>query len=586
MLMKSVAGLFKYFQPYRLIVLLGPLFMCLEVGMDLIQPTIMQKIIDNGIASEDDGYVLMMGLFMFGAALLGLIGGIGSSIFSTRAAVHFATDLRKDVFRKIDYFSGPNMDKFGAGKLITIMTNDITAVQQAAMMTLRIFVRGPIMFIGSIVIVYLTARELFPILLVIVPILVVLIILFTIKAGSLFGLVQKAIDRVNTKTQEHLAGVRVVKAYGTEEYEMKQFSQVNESLTKVNIRADLTIMGLMPILQFIVNMGIVFAVWMGAIKLDGGSMEVGVIIAFVNYLTIILNSLMTSSSVLMQITRAFPSAGRIKDVLDTKEDMAEAEMPVSISRRKGEIEFKNVSFSYSRNGEHVLSNVSVHVKEGETLGIIGATGSGKSTFAKLIPRLYDVEEGQILLNGTDIRDLSFEELRDSIGFITQKNMLFSGAIRNNLKMGKGSASEEEMISALEDAQALPFVRNLDGMLDYELTQGATNLSGGQRQRLSIARALVRKPAVLVIDDATSAVDAISEANIQAALKKHYAESTKIIISSKISSVKEANQILVLDDGKEAGLGTHKELLESNELYQEICRIQGIKEGETYESARK
>ena len=261
-------------------------------------------------------------------------------------------------------------------------------------------------------------------------------------------------------------------------------------------------------------------------------------------------------------------------------------MPVSIPRRKGEIEFKNVSFSYSRNGEHVLSNVSVHVKEGETLGIIGATGSGRSTFAKLIPRLYDVEEGQILLNGIDIRDLSFEELRDSIGFITQKNMLFSGAIQNNIKMGKSDASEEEMLSTLDDAQALPFVRNLDGMLDYELTQGATNLSGGQRQRLSIARALVRKPAILVIDDATSAVDAISEANIQAALKKHYAESTKIIISSKISSVKEANQILVLDDGKEAGSGTHKELLASNELYQEICRIQGIKEGETYEQARK
>ena len=584
--MKSVVGLFTYFRPYRFIVLLGPLFMCLEVGMDLIQPTIMQKIIDNGIASEDNGYVLTMGIYMFGAALLGLVGGIGSSVFSTRAAVHFATDLRKDVFQKIDYFSGPSMDKFGAGKLITIMTNDITAVQQAAMMTLRIFVRGPIMFIGSIVIVYLTARELFPILLWIVPILVVLIILFTIKAGSLFGLVQKAIDRVNTKTQEHLAGVRVVKAFGTEEYEKKQFTEVNEELTKVNIRADLTIMGLMPILQFIVNMGIVLAIWMGAIKLDEGSMDVGVIIAFVNYLTIILNSLMTSSSVLMQITRAFPSAGRIKDVLDTVEAVAEAETPVSMTPHKGEVEFKNVSFSYSKNGEHVLSNVSVHINSGDTLGIIGATGSGKSTFAKLLPRLYDVEEGQILVNGTDIRELSFEELRDSIGFITQKNMLFSGAIQHNLKMGKSDATEEEMISALEAAQALPFVRELEGKLDYELTQGATNLSGGQRQRLSIARALVRKPAILVIDDATSAVDAISESNIQAALKKDYETSTKIIISSKISSVKEANQILVFDDGKVAGLGTHKELMMNNKLYQELCRIQGVKEGESYESARK
>lgn len=553
--------------------------------MDLIQPTIMQKIIDNGIAAEDNGYVLTMGLFMFGAALLGLVGGVGSSIFSTRAAVHFSTDLRRDVFRKIDYFSGPNMDKFGAGKLITIMTNDITAVQQAAMMTLRIFVRGPIMFIGSIVIVYLTARELFPILLVIVPILVVLIVLFTFKAGTLFGLVQKAIDRVNTKTHEHLAGVRVVKAFGTEKYEMKQFTEVNDHLTKVNIRADLTIMGLMPLLQFIVNMGIVFAIWMGAIKLDSGSMEVGMIIAFVNYLTIILNSLMTSSAVLMQITRAFPSADRIKDVLDTTGDIEEPVRPVLLNEHKGEVEFKNVSFSYSKNGEHVLSDINVRIPPGETLGIIGGTGSGKTTLAKLIPRLYEVEAGQVLVNGMDIRKISLDELRESIGFITQKAMLFSGAIQYNLKMGKDDASVEEMTAALEDAQAWSFVKELDGIFDYELMQGATNLSGGQRQRLSIARALVRKPEILIIDDATSAVDAISEAAIQAALKEHYPESTKIIISSKISSVKEADQILVLEDGQEAALGTHEELLANNPLYQEICRIQGLKE-ESYESARK
>lgn len=553
--------------------------------MDLIQPTIMQKIIDNGIAAEDNGYVLTMGLFMFGAALLGLVGGVGSSIFSTRAAVHFSTDLRRDVFRKIDYFSGPNMDKFGAGKLITIMTNDITAVQQAAMMTLRIFVRGPIMFIGSIVIVYLTARELFPILLVIVPILVVLIVLFTFKAGTLFGLVQKAIDRVNTKTQEHLAGVRVVKAFGTEKYEMKQFTEVNDHLTKVNIRADLTIMGLMPLLQFIVNMGIVFAIWMGAIKLDSGSMEVGMIIAFVNYLTIILNSLMTSSAVLMQITRAFPSADRIKDVLDTTGDIEEPVRPVLLNEHKGEVEFKNVSFSYSKNGEHVLSDINVRIPPGETLGIIGGTGSGKTTLAKLIPRLYEVEAGQVLVNGMDIRKISLDELRESIGFITQKAMLFSGAIQYNLKMGKDDVSVEEMTAALEDAQAWSFVKELDGIFDYELMQGATNLSGGQRQRLSIARALVRKPEILIIDDATSAVDAISEAAIQAALKEHYPESTKIIISSKISSVKEADQILVLEDGQEAALGTHEELLANNPLYQEICRIQGMKE-ESYESARK
>ncbi|WP_148629609.1 ABC transporter ATP-binding protein [Bacillus sp. E214] len=571
--MNSFLALIKYLKSYKLIVLLGPLCMIVEVTMDLIQPTIMQNIIDKGIASSDSRYVVTMSIFMLFSAIIGLLGGMGSTIFSTRSAIHFSTDLRRDVFEKIDYFSGENTDKFGAGKLITIMTNDISAVQQAVMMTLRIFVRGPIMFIGSIIIVFFTARELFPILLAVVPVLTILIVLFTWKAGHLFQMVQKAIDRVNTKLQENLAGIRVIKAFGTQNHEMKQFQIVNKELTAVNIRADQVIMGLMPILLFIVNMGIVAAIWMGAIKVDNGSLNVGVIVAFINYLTIILNSLMTSSNVLMQITRAFPSAGRIVDVLNTEQDIKQSDQPLVPVPDKGTLEFKNVSFSYSKNGEKVLSNVSFSVPSGQTLGIIGATGSGKTTLVKLLPRLYDVDEGQILLNGIDIKDMDIQELRKSVGFVPQKALLFSGTISQNLTQGNENATKDDMTEALQNAEALQFVEQLDPDYAYELTQGATNLSGGQRQRISIARAFIRKPSVIILDDSTSAVDAISESRIRKVLINKYPDSTKIIISSKLSSLKHADQILVLEDGKVTGIGSHSDLYQKNELYRELCSIQ-------------
>lgn len=575
--MNSFLALVNYLKSYKLIVLLGPLCMIVEVTMDLLQPTIMQNIIDKGIATSDSRYVVSMSVLMLISAMIGLFGGMGSTIFSTRSAIHFSTDLRRDVFEKIDHFSGENTDKFGTGKLITIMTNDITAVQQAVMMTLRIFVRGPIMFFGSIIIVFFTARELFPILLVVVPILTILIVLFTLKAGKLFQLVQRAIDRVNTKLQENLAGIRVIKAFGTQDYEMKQFQKVNKELTAVNIRADQVIMGLMPILLFIVNMGIVAAIWMGAVKVENGSVNVGVIVAFINYLTIIMNSLMTSSNVLMQITRAFPSAGRIVDVLNTEQDIKQSEQPLVPVPDKGNLEFKNVSFSYSKNGERVLSNVSFYVPSGQTLGIIGATGSGKTTLVKLLPRLYDMDEGEILLNGINIQKIDIQKLRQSIGFVPQKALLFSGSIKRNLSQGKPNATMDDMTEALQNAEALQFVNQLDSDYTYELTQGATNLSGGQRQRLSIARAFIRKPSILILDDSTSAVDAISESRIRKVLMNEYPDSTKIIISSKLSSIKHADQILVLEDGKVTGLGSHNELYHKNELYRELCDIQGEQE---------
>lgn len=575
--MESFRKLMKYIKPYMWIAFLGPFFMFVEIGMDLIQPAIMQNIIDNGIAEGDKAYVVTMGIWMLVSAAIGLLGGMGSTIFSTRTAVNVAADLRKDVFRKIGYFSGPNTDKFGSGKLITIVTNDITTLQQAIMMTLRIFVRGPIMFFGSIIIVFFTARELFPILMVVVPILVALIVIFTIKAGSLFGKVQEAVDRVNTKLQENLAGMRVVKAFGRQQHEVKQFHTVNDNLTAVNIRADQVIMGLSPILLFIVNLGIVAAIWMGAIKVDNGTVNVGVIIAFINYLTIIMNSLMTSSHVLMQITRAFPSGDRIMQVLDTEEDIKQIEHAEKLEKIRGDLQFKDVSYSYSKNGEYVLSDLNFHIKCGQTIGVIGSTGSGKSSLVQLLPRLYDADKGEILLDGLNINQYDLTTLREAIGFVPQKALLFSGTIKDNLRYGKKDATEEEMNTAIVSAQAAEFVRKLDGELDYHLNQGASNLSGGQKQRISIARAFVRKPAIIVLDDSTSAVDALSEAAIQKVLKNEFADTTKIIISSKISSVKNADQIIVLEDGKIAGIGTHQQLITENELYQEIYATQVGKE---------
>ncbi|WP_433957362.1 ABC transporter ATP-binding protein [Cytobacillus horneckiae] len=571
--MQSFKMLLSYLKPYWFFAIIGPLLMFVEVGMDLLQPTIMQHMIDDGIANGDTNLTINLGLLMLGTAIIGLIGGIGCSIYSTRAAVHFSTDLRKDVFRKIEGFSSKNVDAFGTGKLITIVTNDITLLQRAVMMTLKIFVRGPFLFIGSIVIVFFTARELFPILAVAVPILFVIIVYFTRKSGVLFKKVQEAIDRVNTRLQENLAGMRVVKAFGRQSFEKGKFAGVNNELTKVNISAEQLLALMMPILLFVVNLGMVAALWLGVVKVDEGSISVGVILAFINYMTIIMNGLMSSSHVLMMITRAFPSADRIQEVLSAEIDIKDG--AGGISRKiNGDVTFQDVSYSYSKNGEYVLKNLTFSVKQGETLGIIGSTGSGKSTLTKLIPRLYDADQGRILIDGIDIQDYRLQVLRAAIGVVTQRALLFSGTIRSNMLDGKADALEQELMEAADSSRVSEFSLKLDEGLSHPVSQRGNNLSGGQKQRISIGRAFVRKPAILVLDDSTSAVDALSESAINQALSENYEESTKIIISSKISSIKQADQILVLEDGEIAGKGTHEELIKLNAVYRDTFIAQG------------
>ncbi|HDR8161600.1 TPA: ABC transporter ATP-binding protein [Bacillus cereus] len=572
--MKSFRKLLQYLKPYMFFAIIGPLFMVLEVAMDLIQPTIMQHIIDVGIANRDLNYVIKMGLLMIGAAALGLVGGLGCMMYSTKAAVNFATDIRKDVFAKIETFSSNNRDSFGTGKLLTIVTNDITSIQSAMTMTLRVLVRGPLLFMGSIIIVFVTARELFPILLVVVPILLLAIILIASKASGTFKKVQEALDKVNTKLQENLSGVRVIKAYVRQKYEIVQFGNVNTNLTKINIRAVQLISLMMPIIMLVVSGGIVATLWIGGEKVFNGMLQVGAILAFINYLNIILMSLMSISMVFIQIARAFPSADRVQQVLNTEVDIISAANAIEPEKIEGNIEFKNVSYSYTKNNEYVLKDISFSIQKGEKVGIIGSTGSGKSTLAKLLPRLYDVDQGEICIDGIDVKTYDLQKLRASIGFVPQKALLFSGSIEENLRYGKENVTHDELEVAAASACATEFINKLEESYRYNLTQGATNLSGGQKQRVSIARALVRKPPILILDDSTSAVDAKSEATIQTALKTKYKGTTTLLIASKISSIMDADKILVLDNGELVGNGTHEQLLERSEVYQEIYLSQG------------
>lgn len=580
--MKSFWKLLPYLKPYLLFAILAPMFMCIEVAMDLLSPTIMQHIIDNGIANDDTAYVIKLGVLMLVTAVIGLIGGVGCTIYSTKAAVNFAADIRKDVFKMTERFSSENMDNIGVGKLITIVTNDITAVQQALMMTLRVFVRGPLLFIGAVAIVWFTARELFPVLLVVIPILMILIYFFSYKTGKLFAKVQKAMDKVNTKLQETFAGIRVIKAFDRQNFEVKAFKHVNEELTKRNMSAEQLILTLMPVMLFIVNIGVVVGMWMGAIKVNEGTLQVGVILAFINYLTIIMNGLVSSSHVLMQITRSFTSARRIQQVLETQIDITDPVNPLSNNEFKGEVEFKSVYFSYSKNGEYVLKDISFHVNSGETIGIIGPTGSGKSTLIKLLPRLYDPDLGEVMINGINIKECSIKNLRDLIGFVPQKATLFAGSIEENIRFGKEEATIEDMEKAANSAAASEFINKVDGRFGHELMQGATNLSGGQKQRLSMTRAFIRQPKILVLDDSTSAIDAISEVQVQQALTHDLPDTTVFIVSSKVSSIINADRILVMEDGMIVASGTHDELIENSEVYRSIYATQSGKGVLSYE----
>ena len=579
--MQSVIKLFKYLKPYAAFAIIAPIMMMIEVSMDLVQPTIMQKIIDHGIAENNNVYIYKMFGVMILCAVIGLIGGVGCSIFASKAAVNFATDLRRDLYETITYFSNANKDKFSLGKLITNLTSDVEMLQRALTMTLKIFVRGPMLFIGAVIIVYFTAPELFSILYFVVPILAFAMYYFTKLSAKLFYKVQSAVDKVNTRMQESLAGIRVIKAYNRKKQQEEQFEGANTTLMQRSITADQIIGILQPFTMFVVNMGIIAALWFGAIKVENGALEVGVILAFINYLMIIMNGLTSSANVLVQIARAIPSADRLVNVLEEEPAVRNEVTPLK-AKIEGTIEFKDVTFGYIKSNEPILKNASFKIHKGETLGIVGMTGSGKSTIIKLIPRLFDADQGEILIDGKPIKAYDVKTLRQSIGYTPQKATLFSQTIRENVMYGKEDATEQNLTDALERARAFEFVSKLEDGVDHSISQHGTNLSGGQKQRLALSRAFIRKPAILILDDTTSAVDTISEKAIQHSIATHFADSTKIIISSKISSIRNADKILVIQDGYINGDGTHEELLATNAIYQSIVATQEEKGGVLHE----
>lgn len=559
--------LLKYLKKSWFYALLAPLFMLVEATMDLYQPTLMADIIDIGVANGDISYVLNTGVKMLIFSLVGMVGGIMCSVFSSIASSSFAAELRKNLFNKIQKFSFMEIDKLKTSSLITRVTNDVTQMQHMVLMSLRVMVRSPLLFVGGIVMAVRLSGKLSIVFLFMVPAIVVTVIFVVSKSFPLFSVLQKNIDRVNTVMRENLLGVKVVKAFVGRKIETERFKKANEDLKTISIKSQLITILLWPIVTVIMQCAVVTVLWFGGKMFTVGDIQTGQIMAFINYLTQIMFSLTMSVMLFINFSRAKVSADRINQVFDTKPSITDSHNAQDFSGSN--VEFKNVYFRYHSSGGWVLENISFTAGAGETVGIIGSTGSGKSTLALLIPRLYDVTDGEILIGGTDVRELKTSQLRDNISVVLQESILFSGTIEDNLRQGKEDATHEQLCQALDIAQASEFVNTLkDGILS-PVEQRGKNFSGGQKQRLSIARSIARQPKILILDDASSALDMATEAKLQTALKENISDCTTFIIAQRISGVMYCDKIIVLDDGKISGIGTHNELIKTNEIYKSI-----------------
>ncbi|NUP98410.1 MAG: ABC transporter ATP-binding protein [Armatimonadetes bacterium] len=574
--MKSFRRLGRFLAPYWLAALAAPLLMALEVAMDLAQPRLLQQIVDVGVARGDLALVSRTGLFMLLAASLGAVGGIGCTVFATIAALGLGTDLRGALFRRVQELSFDDLARLETGSLITRLTNDVEQVQHAAAMLLRILVRAPLLVVGSLIMAVVTCPQLAPLLLGIAPVLVLTFVVIMRNAQVLFNTVQACLDRLNVIVQENLAGVRVIKAFVRAQHELGRFGTANLALRDAMVRASSTVAGLRPIMLLVVNLGVVGVLWWGGWLLARGEVQVGQILAFMSYLTEMLFSLMMVGMLLIQLARAEASAQRLLEVLQTQPEVRDRPGATAPEPR-GEVVFEAVEFHHSGSSRPVLSEVSCRVAPGTTAAVIGATGSGKSTLLQLIPRLYEVGAGRVVVDGTDVRDWPQDALRQRVVLALQEALLFSGTIRDNIRYGQPDASEAAVEEAARLAQAHEFISALPDGYDTLLGQRGVNLSGGQKQRLAIARALVGKPTVLLLDDCTSAVDATTEAAIVKALDSWSHRCTRIVVAQRLGSVMGADQILVLEDGRIAAAGTHRELLASSPLYQEIARSQRVEQ---------
>ena len=564
----------SYILPYKSAFILGPLMMVTEVLGEILLPKFMSMIINHGVAQKDGGYILKMGLVMAITSFLMAAGGILGAYFAAKASISFTSDLRRDLFARVQQFSFKNIDTFSTGSLVTRLTNDIQQVQNLIMMGLRMMLRAPGMFLGALVMAFWMNAELAAVILVVIPLLTAAIVWILRTAYPRFTAMQKALDTLNSGIQEVLTNVRVVKSFVREDYEEKRFADTNRELKEAGLRALKIVIATMPVMMFAMNVTTLAVVWFGGNLIIGGRMAVGDLTAFTTYIVQILMSLMMLSMVFLQSSRAMASIRRIDELLDEPIDLSDENASQKDRKvEKGRVEFKDVSFSYREGGEPVLSHISLTAEPGETIGILGATGSGKTSLVQLIPRLYDVTEGSVRVDGIDVREYSLKNLRDGVGMVLQKNVLFSGTIEENLRWGDETATEEEVRRAAVYAQADSFVNSFAEGYKTEMGQGGVNVSGGQKQRLCIARALLKKPKILILDDSTSAVDTATEAAIRTAFREDLKDTTKFIIAQRLSSLEYADRILVLEDGRIIGEGTQEKLLASCEAYREIYETQ-------------
>lgn len=558
----------------------GPLCMIVEVIGEVLMPLFLAQIIENfANGTLDTPSSLKTMAEMIGIAIMMMLGGVGGSYFGAKASVNFAADLRNDIYKKVQQFSFSNIDKFSTGSLVTRLTNDVTQMQNFINMLLRMMLRSPGMLIGALIMAIRLSPSLSLVFAIIIPIMLICI-LCLIKTGfPRFGIMQKKIDKLNSTVQENITNVRVVKSFVREDVEVEKFGKANRDLKESGMSAMKIMIFMQPVMTVFMNIATVCVIWFGSrLVISGdGDFTAATLSAFITYVSQILFSLMMVTMLLMFSSRALASSKRISEVLAEEVDIKDTDTCSDATVKDGKIEFRNVTFRYYKNSEDpVLDNINLTIEPGATIGIIGSTGCGKTTLVSMIARLYDADEGEVLVDGRNVRDYSLYNLREGVGMVLQKNVLFSGTIEENLRWGDENATDEELTAAAEHAQADKFVRNFTNGYGTELGQGGVNISGGQKQRLCIARALLKKPKIIILDDSTSAVDTATEAQIRKTFREDLAGSTKIIIAQRISSVMDADRIVVMDEGRITGVGTHSELLENNLEYQEIYYSQNDK----------
>lgn len=572
--------LIKFLKPYKKECILGPFFKLLEAVLELALPTIMAVIINTGVNKHNMNYVLKMGTVMLIMAMLGFCCSLTCQYFAAKASQGFGTNLRNNLFQHISSFSYAEIDKFGTSSLINRITSDVNQLQLAVAMLIRLAFRAPFICIGAIVMSMMLDLKLSLILIACTPIFGFILYLIINKSSPLYTKYQKKLDNIGLILRENLSGVRVIRAFVKTNTEEKKFIKANDDLTSTGIHVGKISALLSPITSFVMNAAIIALLWSGSIRINSGRLSNGVIIAFVNYINQILLALIVVSNLSIIFTKAFASANRINEILETYPSIADNENNLvddpNYSNRNSLdpiIQFKNVFFGYNSTGEAALSNTSVTINTGETIGIIGSTGTGKSTFINLISRFYDVQKGEILIKGKNIKDYNLFELRKKIGLVPQKSLLFTGTIAENIRWGKQDASDEEIKTAAKIAQAEEFISQLPNGYNTMVARGGQNFSGGQKQRLTIARAIVSKPEILILDDSSSALDFATDANLRKAIKENCKNTTVLIISQRASTIKQADKILVFDDGRIISCGTHEQLIKDCEIYKEICASQ-------------